>query len=90
MFAQKERKEDKEKHSKGIRPAVSHKFMKEAQMTIVIHGLYFLKEVSESHSCMFLSVRNHPGYWEHLRAGTGRVLSLQPLQFGGRNDLKMT
>lgn len=95
MFAEKERKKDKEKHSKGIGPAVFHRCMKEAQMTIVVHGLYHLKEVSESHSCVFLSVRNHPGYWEHLKAGAGRlgisrVLSFQPLQFGGRNYLKMT
>lgn len=65
-------------------------------MTIVVHDLHHLKEVSESHSCVFLSVRNLVGgYWEHLKAGAGglgscRALSLQPLQFRGRNCLKMT
>lgn len=65
-------------------------------MAIVVHGLHHLKEVSESHSCVFLSVRNHVGgYWEHLKAGAGglgtcEALSLWPLQFGGRDCLKMT
>lgn len=65
-------------------------------MIVVVHGLHHLKELSEGHSCVVLSVRNHVGgYWEHLKLGAGelgtcRVLSFQPLQSEGRNYLKMT
>lgn len=52
-------------------------------MAIVVHGLHHLKEVSESHSCVFLSVRNHVGgYWEHLKAGAGGLGTCRALPFG--------
>lgn len=60
-------------------------------MPLVVHGGHHLKEVSESHSCVSLSVRNRFGdHCEHLKAGAGRLgtcraghsaLSFQPLQF---------
>lgn len=68
-------------------------------MPFFVHGGYHLKEILESHSCMFLSIRNCFGdYCEHLNAeadglGTCRAqhsaLSFRPLQFQGRNYFKM-